>query len=238
MSRRTLALSFLLALALMLVATLPLRLVLAAGPGIDPGALGLSADGASGSIWSGRLRSVEWRGQALGDATLALDPLSLLRGVQRLEMATSGLSADLLRGRRSGIDHVNGQLQLDIERPLPGLVADISFDNANLVFSGGRCQKGGGAIEAELVVPGLAEPIRLQGPVRCDGDAGSIALASIPAPDAPRVEAVLDIESDGHYRLQSRVQPAGVLTGLALQAAGFRQTPAGLVRTDSGQWTD
>src|SRR5690606_10082020 len=118
------------------------------------------------------------------------------------------------------------------------LVAHLSFDNASLVFAGGRCQKAGGAVEAELVVPGLAEPIRLQGPVRCDGDAGSIALASIPAPDAPRVEAVLDIENDGHYQLQSRVQPAGAANGLVLQAAGFRQTPAGLVRTDSGQWRD
>ncbi|MGY0557273.1 MULTISPECIES: type II secretion system protein N [unclassified Lysobacter] len=238
MSRRALALSFLLALALMLLATLPLRLGLAAGSGIDPDALGLSADGASGSIWSGRLRSVEWRGQTLGDATLALEPLSLLLGVQRLELATSDLSVDLLRGRRIGIDHIDGPLQLDIDRPLPGLVARLSFENASLVFAGGRCQKAAGALKAELVVPGLAEPIRLQGPVRCDGDAGSIALAAIPAPDAPRVEAVLDIESNGHYRLQSRVQPAGALTGLALQVAGFRDTPAGLVRTDSGQWMD
>lgn len=236
MSRRALALWFLLALALMLVATLPLRLVLAAGSGIDPGAPDLSADGASGSIWSGRLHSVEWRGRALGDAALALDPLSLLVGVQRLELATPGFSADLLRGRRSGIDNINGRLQLDIDRPLPGLVAHLSFDNASLLFSGGRCRQAGGAVEAELVVPGLGEPIRLQGPVRCDGDTGSIALAS--APDAPRVEANLDIDSDGRYRLQSRVQPSGPLTGPALQAAGFRQTPAGLVRKDSGQWTD
>ncbi|MGH8084940.1 MAG: type II secretion system protein N [Lysobacter sp.] len=242
MSRRALALAFLLALAPMLVATLPLRLALQS-PGIDPAALGLSADGASGSIWSGRLRSVEWRGQPLGDATLALDPLSLLVGVQRLELATSGpsgdtFSADLLRGRRSGLDNINGQLQLDIDRPLAGLVAHLSFDNASLVFSDGRCQKAGGTVEAELVVPGIEAPIRLQGPVRCDDEAGSIALASIPRPGAPRVEATLGIESDGRYRLQSRVQPAGAFTGLALQAAGFRDTPAGLVRIDSGQWVD
>ncbi|MGY0798236.1 type II secretion system protein N [Lysobacter sp. A286] len=239
MSRRALALWFLLALALMLLATLPLRLVLAAGSGIDPDALGLSADGASGSIWSGRLRSVEWRGQTLGDATLALEPLSLLLGVQRLELATSGLSVDLLRGRRSGIDHSNGQLQLDIDQPLPGRVAHLSFDNASLVFAGGRCQKGGGAVEAELVVPGLAETIRLQGPVHCDGDSGSIVLASIPTTtDAPRVEANFTINGNGRYRLHSRVQPSDDLSGLALQAAGFRQTPAGRVRIDDGTWPD
>lgn len=243
MSRRALASWFVLALAPMLLATLPLRLVLAELPGIDPGAPVLSADDASGSIWSGRLHSVEWHGQALGDATLALDPLSLLVGVQRLELATSGLSgdmfsADLLRGRRTGADRVNGQLRLDIDRALPGLVAHLSFDNASLVFSGGRCQQANGAVKAELVVPGLIEPLRLQGPVRCDGDSGSIAFVSIPSPDAPRVEAKLGIGSDGRYRLQSRVQPGGALTALTLQAAGFRDTPAGLVRIDSGQWAD
>lgn len=234
MSRRALALSFLLALVLLLVATLPLRLVLAAGAGIDPEALGLSADGASGSIWSGRLRSVEWRGRALGDAAVALDPLSLLAGVQRLGLVTPEFSADLLHGRRAGIDDANGSLELDLHGPLPGLIARLSLADFGLVFSDGRCRQAGGNVEVELIAPGFEQPISLSGPVRCDGDSGSIALASLR--DGAGVEATLTIEGDGQYQLRSRVQPSADLDGSALQAAGFRQTPAGLVRTDGGRW--
>lgn len=236
MSRRALALSFLLALVLSLVASLPLRLVLAAGARIDPEVPGLSADGASGSIWSGRLRSVEWRGRALGDAAIALDPLSLLGGVQRLGLVTPEFSADLLHGRRAGIDDANGSLALDLHGSLPGLVARLSVADVSLVFSDGRCRQAGGNVEVELIAPGLDQTIGLSGLVRCDGDSGLIALASLPG--AAGVEADLTIEGDGHYQLRSRIQPSADLDGSALQAAGFRQTPAGLVRTDSGRWPD
>src|SRR3546814_4437272 len=84
MSRRTLVVVFVLALTILLVATLPLRMVIATGAGDTFATTGLSAAEASGPAWSGHLRAVEWRGVAHGDVAVSLRPLSLDRKSTRL----------------------------------------------------------------------------------------------------------------------------------------------------------
>jgi len=232
MSRRALMLSFVLALSASLLATLPLRLILGARSGFDPGALDLSVADASGSIWSGRLRSVDWRGQSLGDVSVALDPVALLTGVLGLRLEMSGFSVGLLRGRRDGIDHANGELHLAM-KDLPGVAVRLSLADASLLFANGRCRSAGGTVQA--VVTGIGPPVRVSGPVRCDGENGSITLASVPGPGVRRVEAHLVIDGDGRYELRSLVQSADGMSALALRAAGFELTPMGLARTDRGQ---
>src|SRR3546814_17426107 len=102
MSRRTLVVVFVRALTILLVATLPLRMVIATGAGDTFAATGLSAAEASGPAWSGHLRAVEWHGVAHGDVAVSLRPLSLLAGTRRVHLAPRGFSVDLLQGRHTG----------------------------------------------------------------------------------------------------------------------------------------
>src|SRR3546814_16015160 len=97
MGRRTLVVVFVLALTILLVATLPLRMVIATGAGDTFATTGLSAADASGPAWSGHLRAVEWSGVAPGDVAVSLRPLSLLAGPRRVPLAPGRFSADPLQ---------------------------------------------------------------------------------------------------------------------------------------------
>lgn len=235
MSRRALALWFLVSLALALVATVPLRLVLGTDSGTRFRASGLSARNASGSVWAGRLHAVEWRGNPLGDVAVVLDPLSLLTGVWRMELASPDLSLTVLQGRNVGFEQASGSLEFDSNELLPGMSVQLSFANASLIFSDAACQRAGGVIQANVSAGSIGQPLQLRGPLRCNGDSASAILVSTPTSGVPDTEAKLTIDHQGRYQLQSRVQASDPLVALALQSAGFRQTPAGLVRTDNGQ---
>lgn len=227
MSRRALVALFVLALPVLLAATLPLRLLIDGS--FDR--LGLTASAISGPAWSGRLRTLAWRGHPLGDVTASLRPLSLLTGTRRLRLSAPTLSADIVQGRRAGFEHASGQLELAIRQPLPATVR-FSLDNASLVFADGRCRRASGDLTAELIVEGLDRPLQLDGAMQCDGDRGSIALSA--RDPGLQVEATLAVDARGRYELRSRVRPVDGPLSPALQAAGFRPGPAGLSRVDSG----
>src|SRR3546814_18256460 len=67
MSRRTLVVVLVLALTILLVATLPLRMILATGAGDPFATTGLSAADGPGPAWSGHLRAGEWPGGRQGE---------------------------------------------------------------------------------------------------------------------------------------------------------------------------
>lgn len=232
MSTRGLALVFLVALATLLALLVPLRLVLDATGSVAPG---LSARGVTGPVWSGRLQGAELGRRPLGDVTVALAPLPLLAGVQRVHVAGAEASADLLRGRRAGIAHANGRVELGGLAMLPGLVVVLRPQDAGLQFAKGRCVRADGVVAVEVGIAGAGGSVRLHGPMRCDGDHGVLALASSPGAGHHQAQATLELGADGSYRLRSLVRPGDAATALVLQAAGFRQTPAGLARADSGQ---
>src|SRR3546814_20352833 len=87
MSRRTLVVVFVLALTILLVATLPLRMVIATGAGDTFAATGLPAAAAAGPAWSGPLRAVAWPGVAHGDSAVSHSHLALLAGPLRVHLA-------------------------------------------------------------------------------------------------------------------------------------------------------
>ena len=231
MSTRGLVLVFLVALAAMLALLVPLRVAMDATGPVAPG---LSARGVTGPVWSGRLQGAELDRRPLGDVTVALAPLPLLAGVQRVHVAGAGVSADLLRGRRSGLARADGRVELDDLATLPGLVVLLRLEDAGLQFAEGRCARAEGRVAVEVGIAGAGGSVRLHGPMRCDGDHGVLALASSPGAGHHQAQATLELRADGSYRLRSLVRPGDAATALALQAAGFRQTPAGLARTDSG----
>ncbi len=231
MSRRVLVVVFVLALTVLLAATLPLRTVIAMGAGDTFETMGLSAVEASGPAWSGHLRAVEWRGIAHGDIAVSLRPLSLLAGTRRVHLVARGFSVDLLQGRRTGFEGANGQLDMPIRRPLAA-TAQLSVAGTSLVFVDGRCHEARGTVTVRLAqMPG--SPLQLEGSVRCDDGRGRLALATVEQANLP-IEADLVIDAQGGVELESRVRPPDEASSLTVQAAGFQPTPEGLVRTD--QW--
>lgn len=232
MNRRALVAVFVVALFLLLAATLPLRLAISAGAGGFPDRLELSAAEASGTLWSGQLRAVTWRGRPQGDVAVSLRPLSLLAGTRRVRLSAPAFSIDLLQGRRTGFEHARGRLELAVREPLAGTLA-LSLDDAGLVFGDGTCRHATGRVMAEFSVEGLEQPLQLAGPVACDRERGAIPLAAR-APGAIPVEARVSIDARGRYEVRSLVRPTDAATTLALRAAGFVPTPDGLARTDGG----
>lgn len=236
MSRRALVALFIGVLLPMLVATLPLRLVIAGGTGDVLDRLGLTATQAPGTVWSGRLRSAVWRGRPQGDVAISLRPLSLLAGVRRLRLSASALSVDLLQGRRAGFEHASGQFELPVHAPLPGTLV-LSLDDAGLVFDDGTCQRASGRVAANFTAEGLPRPLQLGGRLTCDGERGRLLLSTQAGPDAVPIEASVTIDAQGRYEVHSLVRSTDDPSSLVLQAAGFRPTPAGLLRVDRGRFT-
>lgn len=230
-----LALVFTAALLVSMLALLPLRSALGLA---DLAAAGISARDVSGPVWSGHLHDARFRGNSLGDVDVGLKPLPLLLGRQHVRLASPTWRVTLLRGGRGGIEHASGSFTPGGLPTIHGASLLLQFDDASLVFTGGRCAMATGGVRVDAGFGEMASadlrPIQLQGSLQCtDGD-GVLALASMPVPGAPQVAATMTIAADGNYQLQTRAHTDDAATALALQVAGFQQTPTGLVRVDSG----
>ncbi|MDQ3206719.1 MAG: type II secretion system protein N [Pseudomonadota bacterium] len=234
--------------ALALLASIPaLALTLPLGLAIhtaDLDMLQLSAREATGTVWSGDLRSASLRGIPVGDASVRLAPLALLGGVARVSVDAAQWSGDLLAGRINGVEGVSGALALDPLDATPGMTLLLRLSDVDLSFSRGRCQRAAGEVGAELQwtsTGGLASgadaaPVLLAGRVTCSERVATIELTGATEANAgaPVVNAMLEIEPDGRYQLRALVTGADDTTRLALEASGFQDGPSGLSRVDEG----
>lgn len=236
MSARRLAWLFSISLAAMLALLWPLRLALDA---VAFDTYRVSAKDVTGSIWNGRLRDATVGGTPLGDLSVRLQPFSLLIGARRLQLASATLSVTVVSGRVQGIEHASGELTFERIESLPGLGLSLLLEEASLTFADGRCRSAGGMVDAAMhlaAAGNAAAPIRLAGRPACEGRTGVVQLTPVAggAPGAPRVEATLQIEADGNYRLQSLVQAGDDATRALLLVAGFQESPSGMSRIDRG----
>lgn len=228
-------LAWALGLALAAIATAPLSLLVERLP---PAAQGISALEASGSVWRGVMRSANWRGQSLGDVSIRLQALPLLMGERRLKVGNASWQGTLLEGRRNGLVDGVGSLTLPAMPTLAGATLRLSMQDAALVFEDRQCIEAGGLLQVtvQMADPALTG-LRLSGELSCAQELGRAVLAS--AADSPlRLDAILGIDADGGYTLQSTARAQDPVSRLALQLAGFQETPSGLVRTDSGRLPD
>lgn len=239
MSRRGLLLCFAVAFVAAMPLLLPLRLV-SGRLGVAGGSL--AADEIAGSVWSGRLRGLRWHQRPLGDVSLRLQPLPLLAGVRRLRVESDATSSGarslaILQGRVRGVEDGNGEFVLAGFPGLPDATARISLRGAALTFSDDRCRGAEGEVRVELQLPAAAsaQPVALAGRLACAGQLGRLVLAPEASAAQPlALEATLEIEADGRYRLQSLARSDDPGTRLALQLAGFQDSPAGMSRVDAG----
>lgn len=194
---------------------------------------GLVAREAHGSLWHGHLRGAGWRGIALGDLGLRLQPLPLLAGTRALQLRGKSLSARLLQGRRNGVEGADGRIALGEAEMIAGLRAEAEFSGFTLVFEGDRCTHAAGRLQLRLSPAGAGrELLLLSGAPSCADRIGVVELRS--QEGGSRVEASLRIDADGRYRLQSLVRDADPVIARALREGGFQESPGGYSRSVDG----
>ncbi len=220
-------------LALLLFA--PLRLATAL-IGLDDA--GITARGASGLVWAGRLDQARAGGFDLGTIDIGLHPLPLALGRARLGFARSDGSTEPLSGTaeigigRRGFDRLTGSIVGGNIGGLP--VERVAFDNARLLFVDGQCSDASGRVTLVigLSIAGLELRNGMTGDLRCAGQEAAVTLAG----QSGLERLNLTVDADGNYVARLGVQSADPLLGAALSAAGFGPTAEGFVRTARGRF--
>jgi general secretion pathway protein N len=232
---RVLTIVFAVVLVAALVAFMPMR---AAAGLIGLDRLGLSAAAVSGTVWSGRLQGAAFRGTPLGEVAVGVDPLALFTGTTRLRLRAAGGRAVLVRsGSRVGL--VDADLQAPLALfptavPLPGT---LTTQDLTAGFQRGRCVRAEGKVSADVLQRNgdlLGEGgSLLTGDAVCDG--GALVLPLRGRTQSANVELTLRIESDGRYRMDTKVDTADPRLQSTLSLAGFVPAAGGRARTDQGR---
>lgn len=217
------------ALALML-ATVPLAAVPALGLAVPAG---LVANEATGTVWHGTLRAAGWNGMALGEVDVGLAALPLLLGQARVDLAGSDWHVRTVQGSRQGILAGNGRFELPVPF-LPEATATLEARQARLLFDGGRCMEASGDIRLTVRSTLVDGPeVLLSGRPTCADNQARLLLKAAPGSGLDLdMTWLLDVE--GAYSVQVRVSSEDPAAHLALQMAGFQETPAGLLRVAEG----
>jgi len=209
-----------------LLAFLPMRLAMG-WLGLE--AEGLSARSVSGTVWGGRLTEARFGDLALGDLRAGLSPLPLLLGRARVSLRGPGdqpaLRGVLTVGRHLlGVDELTASLPTGrVFAPLP--VAGLALDGLSVRFRDGNCEAAAGRVRADVSgdLGGVTLPPSLSGPVRCEGAALLVPLAS----QAGTEGVTLRVTGDGRYRARLSIRPSDPLAGQRLEQAGFVAGPNG-----------
>lgn len=165
-----------------LVLFLPMRLGLGWFGVADQG---LTARGASGSVWSGRLAEAQLGGVGVGDVDAGLSPFQLLVGRARVNVSREAGGADMLHGavgvtrNSTGIDDLTATLPVGTRfAPLP--ISALGFTDFTVRFVGDACRNAEGAVRAVMSgeVAGINLAQGFTGAARCDGAELLLPLAS------------------------------------------------------------
>lgn len=187
--------------------------------------MGVAARSLRGPIWWGGAEELQVRGVNLGTVDVFLNPVQLLIGRVRIDVARRRGNADDIAGAftigfgRRGIDDVTGALALAAPlAPLP--VSRVEFEDLTVHFTGGLCTRAEGQVRARVpaLISGLALSNGFSGQARCAGDVVELPLAS----QSGQEQLNIRIKSDGSYEAAMRVRTSDPLLIAALGANGFR----------------
>jgi hypothetical protein len=195
------------------VALAPLRFIIEAA---DMRVRDVEIGAVSGTIWSGELQDVRWRGAPLGDLQVGASLAGLMQGRLQMDLeSTDGAvrEGSWIVGADGGrFERLKGTFMLN--RLVPGAPAGafVSFLGGGGRLEGGRCADAHGRILVDgLEAAGLQA---LEGSVRCE--AGRIALALIPATGGGGLDLLLDPATGaltgrtGDARMQAGLRALGV----------------------------
>jgi len=199
----------------------------------------MSATGARGTVWIGRLDNVVLAGSPVGDLKLGLSPLALLTGQTRVGLRqTAGFDGRAVlfpAGAKRGVEGLTWRMPVDLtETGLP--VAGVAtFKNAAAVFRKGQCVRAGGQIELRLAGDGPLGGLLLSGAPVCRRDSWVSTLSG--AAGAAKVVLATRIDGKGRFQVEMMVVTTDEPTIQSLLANGFLRDAVGARRTLDGQWT-
>jgi general secretion pathway protein N len=179
-----------------------------------------------GPIWWGGAEELQVRGVQLGTVDVFLNPVQLLIGRVRIDIARRlGTPEDItgaftLGWSQRGIDDVTGALALAAPlAPLP--VSRVEFEDLTVHFSGSLCTAAEGRVRARVpaLIAGLSLANGLSGEARCAGNVVELPLVS----QSGLEQLNIRISEDGSYQATMRVRSTDPLLTVALGANGFRQ---------------
>lgn len=198
---------------------------------------GFAYQSASGTVWKGGLKGVTFDGQAVGDVSLAVDPMTLLKGrvgadvkIERSDVTAEGRLGVGLDGRKPDWRDLkltgNAAAIPGLPEGLSSGEAKFSLSLAEAAFAGDRCTSASGEAWTNLLA--IPRPNttwtgpELRGPITCqDGrlalDAGGVSSAG------EAITAHVVAEPNLRLGLAARVTRVGPAGAEALTALGFRQ---------------
>jgi len=229
---RFLAGLFALVAILVLLASVPLRLVL----GERAADLGLSAERVSGTVWAGTLTAASFQGLALGDVRVGLNPFALLIGRVRLGFS-SAEARGALRLAPQGIAFEGVDLTASTGVVAPGLPLSGTAELADLDLDliGGACRNAGGQVQlSDLALDGVPLPgLVLSGAPDCAD--GAVRLPLTGQAQGVDVQAELVARPSGAYQLTTTLRTTQPELDPLLTAAGYVRGLDGYSRTQTGR---
>lgn len=196
---------------------------------------GLSATGASGTVWNGRLLGLASGGNEWGDVRAGLSPFALIGGTAALALESPRGRGELHLGRERGLRDASGEGLLALQTPQGPVTLALSLDAVTTIFRNERCSLAAGRLDAAVTLPAGATPsprLVLSGAPTCRE--GVVEVRLLPADGSPTVELLLQARHDGDYRLTWLARAPEPALAAALGLAGFTASPDGMVRVDEG----
>ncbi len=224
MSRKPIIILGLISFLAVLLAIFPLRVALALA-----GDLPLTARSVQGSIWSGRLVDATLDGIPIGSFDTRFQAGQLFKG--RAAIALSSLGGERAEAIVYASVGGRGVDKLEANLSTPGAFAPLPLDSLELRtvalrFEGANCAQASGQVKVNLI-PKLG-PVALGqtmlGTLRCDGNAVALALSS----QSGFEKLSLRFMPDGQYSSRLIMNPQQDTDRVALLAAGFKESQAGL----------
>lgn len=231
---RVVALSLLFVFVLVgaLIVTMPLSFVLDRTPAKQ---LGVNWASAAGTIYSGTVYGVSTGPQSIGDVSVKLDPIGLIRGRVDYDVNWSGSpgsgTASLSVGRNSiALSDLNAVV--DIE-PLVGLANELrriggsaSVRSGGIVFADNACVEAAGQVSTNMLARAATSYGQsggeLAGQMSCDGSMLSIPLSGVLS-EGDTVDAEIRVGLSEPSSFSSDVQTTNPELSALLTFRGFER---------------
>ncbi len=224
MNRKAMITLGLLGFFAMLIAIFPLRAALSMA-----GDLPLTARAIQGSIWSGRLVDATLDGISIGSFNTRFQFAQLFKG--RLAIGLTSLNGE--RANAVVYSGLNGEGIEGLEAGLstPGAFDPLPLDslelrNVALRSQDGNCVEASGQVKVNLVpkLGSVSLGQTMLGTLRCDDTAIALMLSS----QSGFEKLSLRFMPDGQYSSRLIIKPQQEADRLALLAASFKESQAGL----------
>jgi general secretion pathway protein N len=192
--------------------------------------MGVTARSLRGPVWWGGAEELTVAGVRLGTVDVFLDPLRLLVGQARVDVARfTGRPDDFVGGMMvgfgtRGIERVTGNLPIGSAlAPLP--VSRAEFDKFTARFSGNLCSRAEGRVRVHVpaLITGLNLANGLTGEARCDGETLLLPLVS----QSGQERLDLRFRANGNFEATMRIRTSDPLLSAGLSASGFRAGEGG-----------